>query len=122
MPNTQPEKQRIQSTIDRLKTLKNAREHGYRVCYTTDIRWLIQMAINRRAGWPDDTSLFRGSCCPVAGKYPIKAEGDVYGHLQAVARKLNTPGLIVRKTELGEWKSMLLRKIRPDRFFDEDCL
>lgn len=93
---------RIRSTIDYLQRCRAARAKGLPVAYTTDPTWLVQMAINRRAGWPDDPTPSRGSCMPVNGRYPRKAEGLAYGHLWLIAREVNTPRLVVRVARLGE--------------------
>jgi hypothetical protein len=74
------------------------------------------MAINRHGGWPDDPSHTRGSATPVDGKYPHKAEGIRYSHLRNLARNLNTPRLIVRDGELGEWRKLIRRRI-PERIY-----
>src|ERR1700690_2049623 len=66
-----------------------ARESGYRVAFTSDPQWLLHMAINRRAGWPDDPSYSRGSCMPVQGKYPKKAEGSAFMELWRIAHTIN---------------------------------
>lgn len=83
--------------------------------YTTDPAWLVNMAINRRAGWPDDPSTSRGSCKPVGGKYPQKAIGEAHGHLRLIAGEFNR-NAIVRPQRLGEWKVYLLARIRRERF------
>lgn len=86
-----------------------------RVHLTTDPAWLVNMAINRRASWPDDPSTSRGSARPNhRGGYPRKASGDYYRHLRLIAREINTPGLIVRPERLGEHR-WLLQRI-PERF------
>ena len=56
-----------------------------RPVFTLDPAWLVTMAINRKAGWPDDPSLARGSAMPVQGRYPKRAEGDG-GEYQASQR------------------------------------
>ena len=105
----------VRNTINHLKLCQEARAAGYRVVFTTDPAWLVTMAINRRAGWPDDPTSSRGSAMPVDGRYPKKATGDRYWHLQLLARAINTPRLIVRACELGEWRNLLLTRI-PERF------
>ena len=47
--------------------------------------------------------------------YPRKAQGEVFGHLRTLARKINTPRLIVRLSELGEWRAALVARM-PNRF------
>ena len=106
---------RVRHTIDFLQACQRARAEGHPVSFTTDPAWLVEVAINRRAGWPDDPSHSRGSCRPVNGKYPKKAEGDTFNHLRLLAVRINTPRLVVRVSELGEWRKLLLAKI-PERF------
>ena len=105
----------IANTIAHLKRCQAYRAQGFQNRMTNDPAWLVIMAINRRAGWPDDPTHSRGSCMPVDGKYPKKAEGSTYNHLVLLARKINTPRLIVRVSELGEWKKLLMARI-PERF------
>ena len=109
----------VTNTLENLKFLKTWRANGGPVSYTTDIEWLIDMAINRRAGWPDDPSDHRGSCMPVNGKYPKKAEGCTYSHLKTIAREINAPRLIVRMGSLGEWRKLILKRV-PHRIWDHD--
>ena len=91
---------RTANTIAYLKRCQKARSVGYPVSYTTDAAWLVNMAINRRAGWPDDTSLSRGSAMPINGRYPKKAEGCTsYNALRLFACRINTLRLIVREQE-----------------------
>lgn len=111
--------QQIKNTIAHLKACIAARKAGKHVSYTTDSHWLVDMAINRRAGWLDDPGFTRGSCMPVNGKYPAKAEGDRYFCLRRLASKINTPRLIVRAQELGEWRELLLGRL-PNRITTED--
>ena len=103
------------ATIDYLRRCQVARDSGHPVSYTTDPTWLVEQAINRRAGWPDDPSTSRGSAMPVAGTYPKKASGDAWRHLQLLADEINTPRLVVRPASLGEWRTFLLARI-PHRF------
>ena len=106
---------RVGSTLAYLRRCQTARAAGHPVQYTTDPAWLVEQAINRREGWPDDPSSSRGSARPVAGKYPKKASGDAWRHLQLIADEINTPRLIVRPGSLGEWRTFLLDRI-PHRF------
>lgn len=121
----------IRNTIEHLRLCQSARAHGHQVSYTTDATWLVHQAINRRAGWFDDPGCWRGSCRPLPvrqitphgpitiarGKYPRKAIGETYGHLRTLAYRINTPGLVVRTSELGEWRKLLLARM-PERFTD----
>jgi hypothetical protein len=105
----------VRATLDYLRLCVAARNAGMRVSYTTDARWLVHMAINRRAGWPDDPTEYRGSCMPNAGgstlpiglRYPRKAAGAAFGHLWLIAREINTPRLVVTAQRLGEWRALL---------------
>lgn len=106
---------RIGATIAYLRRCQAARAVGYPVSYTTDPAWLLDVAINRRAGWPDDPSHSRGSAMPVNGKYPRKAEGQRFMHLWRIARDVNTPRLRVYVSWLGEWRALLMARI-PGRF------
>jgi hypothetical protein len=108
----------VTNTINYLKLCQKRRESGYSVSFTTDPSWLVHMALNRRARWPDDPSFARGSCMPVNGKYPKKASGDPYNHLRLLARQINTPRQVVRVHECGEWRKLLLSRI-PDRFYQD---
>lgn len=101
----------LANTIKYLRLCQSARAAGHQVAYTTDPAWLVTMAINRRAGWPDDPSGFRGSAMPVRGRYPKRAEGIRYNHLRLIAGEVNTRRLIVRTGSLGEWRRLILRKI-----------
>ena len=107
----------IRHTLAYLRQCRAARVAGFPVSYTTDPAWLVQMAINRRAGWPDDPTHSRGSCMPVNGRYPRKAEGLEYGHLWSIAREINTPRLVVGVARLGEHR--WLAKRLPWRFEEE---
>ena len=51
---------------------------------------------------------------PVAGRYPKKASGEWYSHLQLRAREINTPKLIVLPAQLGEHQWLVQRM--PHRF------
>jgi hypothetical protein len=111
---------KVANTIDHLRRCQRFRAAGHHVAFTNDPTWLVHMAINRRAGWPDDPSHVRGSAMPVAGKYPHKAEGMHFNHLRNLARAINTPRLIVRDGELGEWRRLINRRL-PDRIEQEDA-
>lgn len=93
------ETSKVYNTLNWLLLCRRARAEGYPVAYTTDPAWLVDMAINRRAGWPDDPGLLRGSAMPVNGCYPKRASDQEWRDLQTLARKVNTPRLIVREEE-----------------------
>src|SRR3990167_6275312 len=101
----------IHATIEYLRSCQAYRNAGGMVTYTTDPAWLVTMAINRRAGWPDNPTCSRGSAMPVNGHYPVKAAGDAYHRLHTIAREVNTPRLIVRPGQLGEWRRLILAKL-----------
>lgn len=103
----------IRTTIEYLRLCQHARAAGYPVAYTTDPAWLIQMAINRRAGWPDDPGHYRGSCMPIDGQYPKKAEGMWFAHLRLIAREINSRS-VVHMARLGEHRWLVKRL--PHRF------
>lgn len=108
----------IRATIDYLRRCQAARAAGHPVSLTTDPRWLLNVAINRRAGWPDDPSFERGSARPLPdGRYPPRGGGDYYRHLVLAARAINTPRRVVRLAELGEHRWLTSRL--PGRLLDE---
>lgn len=94
----------LPGVISHLHRCRQARAEGERVAFTTDPTWLVHHAINRRAGWPEDPSTVRGTCKPTDdGRYPPRADGDRnYRNLRLVARRVNTPRLVVRAMELGD--------------------
>jgi hypothetical protein len=104
----------VHATIGLLRECQCLRAAGAPVALTTDPTWLLHMAINRRAGWPDDPSHTRGLAKPVDGKYPHKAEGIRYNHLRKLTRSLNTQRLIVHEGELSEWRKLIRRRL-PER-------
>ncbi len=64
MTSTTPSK--VRNTILMLQACSRAkREVRLPLSLTQDVGWLVNMGINRRAGWPDDPSGWRGSCMPV---------------------------------------------------------
>ena len=83
----------IHATVKYLRLCREARALGWpttgpilaEYSITRDPEWLVDMAVNRRAGWPDDPSGVRGSCVPVNGKYPKRAEGDVLSGCRRLA-------------------------------------
>lgn len=102
--------------LNALKVLRAARAAGHVGAFTTDLAWLVDQAINRRAGWPQDPSGFRGTCRPNAsGAYPRNAQGGRMTDLRRLARALNTPRLIVRERDLGPWRDVLLARVGPER-------
>lgn len=109
----------IHNTLAMLRSCIAARDAGAPVAFTGNPIWLINMAINRRAGWPDDPSPWRGSAMPVNGRYPKKAEGDAWNHLRRLAFEINTPRLIVRPGQLGMWRRLIMRRL-PDRITTEE--
>ena len=72
----------------------------YPVAYTTDPAWLVDMAVNRRAGWPEDPSHSRGSAMPVGGRFPKRAEGDGGTALRNLAWRMGGARVVVREREL----------------------
>lgn len=112
----------VRNTIERLKLLRDARAQGYPVAFTTDPTWLVDMAINRRAGWSDDPSDTRGSARPLAnGEYPKKARGDIGRWLTSLVIKANIPRCRMHVCELGPWRRLFLERF-PERFDDDDNL
>lgn len=107
-------KTKLQATIEHLKACRAYRTAGGMASFLNDPAWLIEQAINRRAGWPDDPSHSRGSCMPVNGRHPKKASGDWFRHLRLIASEINTPRLIMRPARLGEHRWLLARL--PNRF------
>lgn len=105
----------IRNTLNYLRKCQKAKDSGYPVAYVTDPSWLIDMAIARRMRWPEDPTHTRGCARPVNGQYPIRYSGDRYRHLLQLSYRINTPNLVVRENELGEWHDMLMKRI-PDRF------
>lgn len=104
---------KVRATIDFLRVRQHARDAGYPVSYTTDPAWLVNEAINRRAGWLEDRHT-RGTFQPVNGKQPRTTDGDYLRSLRQLAGRINTPRLIVRANELGEHR-WLMQRI-PHRF------
>jgi hypothetical protein len=105
------------ATIERLRSCQAARAAGYPVRFTNDPAWLVQQAINRRAGWLEDLHT-RGTTQPVGGLFPRKARGDYLRHLRLLSREINTPRLIVRVASLGEHRWLAARL--PHRFTTEE--
>lgn len=85
--------------------------------YTRDPAWLVTMAINRKAGWPDDPSLARGSAMPVRGRYPKRAEEDCgeYQESERLARRMNGTRLTIRAREVPRrYRARLAHRTTPD--------
>lgn len=101
---------KVHHTLAWLRKLQEYRKKHV-VSYLTDPQWLVEQAINRRGGWPDDPGCSRGTCTPVNGKYPRKAIGESMNHLRCLAHYINTPRVIVRECELGEWRRLLMSRI-----------
>jgi len=106
---------KVRATIQHLRLLQRRKAAGFPAYLVDDPSWLIAQAINRRGGWPDDPHA-RGTARPLPdGRYPPKASGMTYVHLEQLARRINTPRLRVYTSELGEW-GPYLRKRLPHRF------
>jgi hypothetical protein len=101
------------NTIDRLRACQQARAAGVPVRFTTDPAWLVNQAVNRRAGWLEEP-WHRGTTQPIHGRFPRKARADWVRHLALIARNVNRPRLIVRTAELGEHRWLVGRL--PHRF------
>lgn len=110
---------RARATIDYLRLCQQARAAGHPVRMTTDPAWLVNQAINRRAGWLEsphgDTS--RGTSQAIDGHFPRKCGGNYLRHLEQTAREINTPRRVVHIASLGEHR-WLVERI-PHRFADE---
>jgi hypothetical protein len=105
----------VRATIVYLQKRQAYRAQGGQVSFTDDPAWLVNQAINRRARWLDDPSLSRGTCKPVKGAYPKKAQGETQGLLWRIAKEINHRA-VVRPQQLGEWRDYLLARIRRERF------
>lgn len=103
----------VRSSINLLRSAIYKRKSGVPVFILNDPKWLLNMAINRRAGWPDDPSHSRGSAPPVDGRYPARASGQRFSDLQNIARAVNSR-LVVRTSYLGSWRGLILSRI-PNR-------
>lgn len=96
-PYTGIPRQGISATLRYLKACQHWRTIGRAVSYTHDPAWLIDQAINRRACWPDDPSASRGSCMPVNGRYPRRAQGDLYMRTWRLSRALGRVRVLERE-------------------------
>lgn len=111
------EAEKTRNTITHLRDCQRARAAGCRVSFTTDPAWLVEQAVNRRAGWVEEPG-YRGTTRPNhIGAVPRKARGDYSRHLRLIAREVNTPRLVVRPARLGEHRWLMERL--PDRFYPE---
>jgi hypothetical protein len=108
---------RTRSTINYLRQCQATRAKGYKVAFTTDPAWLVNQAINRRAGWFEDLHT-RGTTQPINGRFPRKARGDYLRHLWLISREVNTPRLRIRVARLGEHRWLVERL--PNRFTSDD--
>lgn len=115
------EADRVHNTVAWLKLCQRARREGYKVCQTTDPAWLVNTAINRRAGEIEDPGSGRMTGrANHRGGFPRKLGGDYQRHLWLAAQEINTPRLIVRPQSLGELREELVGRI-PGRFtYPED--
>jgi hypothetical protein len=100
---------KTRATIDYLRRCQEARAQGYPVRYVTDPAWLVNQAVNRRAGWLESPDTSRGTTQAVDGHYPRKARGDYLRHLWLISREINTPRLVVRLSSLGEHRWLAAR-------------
>lgn len=76
------------------------------------LHWLLRVAILRKAKWIEDRhSREHAPALNHRGAFPRFRTGDAQRHLLQLAARLNTPRLIVRESELGEWKAYLMRRI-----------
>lgn len=112
---------KTRATIDTIRLLQAARAAGEPVTRTTDPAWLVEQAINRRAGWVEDPH-YRGTSMPIpcghgsSRRDPLyrKAKGEFQRHLWRLARDVNTPRLVIRVQSLGEHRWLAARL--PHRF------
>jgi hypothetical protein len=91
----------VRATLAYLRTCQAARAAGSPVRYTTDPAWLVTMAINRRAGWPEPRHT-RASARPTAdGRYPPRAEETDSPTMIQLGHKMNGhPRVIIRPPEV----------------------
>ena len=90
---------------------------GYYVSYTNDPAWLVQQAINRRAGWCEGRHT-RGTCKPVNGKRPRKAAGPWQKDVAHFARHVNGGFLTMVRELPAEYRDRLLAQNR-NRYHEE---
>jgi hypothetical protein len=122
-------KDQIRATLKLLQYFKRFRESGFAACADplgtmfqaqltraeaqAKLEYLLDCAIDRRAGWVEDPHAFVITM-PVNGKLPWKASGDAARHLRQLGHRINS-NVRVYRSELGEWGAYLERKL-PDRF------
>lgn len=99
------------NTIIYLQRCRAARAAGYGVSYTTDPRWLVNMAINRRAGWPDDPGFTRGSAMPVNGAYPKRASDQAWRDLRHFAQCVNSR-CVLRANEMRHLPKRIVARLQ----------
>lgn len=104
---------RVRATVEYLRACQAARAAGCRVSFVTDPGWLVNQAVNRRAGWLEEPGA-RGSSQAIAGRLPRKCRADWQRHLRLIAGEVNTPRLVVRPARLGEHRWLVDRL--PGRF------
>lgn len=102
---------KIAATIANMRACQAVRAAGRPVYLTTDPAWMLDMAINRRAGWAEDPHARHTVNAKVMPRF---ATGDAQRHLAQIAHEINTPRLIVRERRLGEWRTYMMKRI-PDR-------
>lgn len=81
----------------------------------TRLTWMIDTAINRKAGQVDDPHARVTAPMNHLGRFPRRRTGDAQSHLYQLAGAINRPRLMVHTSTLGEWGPYLLRAI-PHRF------
>lgn len=104
---------KVGATVEYLRRCQEARAAGVPVRLVTDPWWLVNQAVNRRAGWVEDPH-YRGTSQPIRGRLPRKCRGDWQRHLRLIAGEVNTPRLVVRPARLGEHRWLVDRL--PGRF------
>lgn len=106
----------VRATLARLMRLQALRDAGRlpRPWLTADVTWLVNEAINRRAGWAEDPHTRGTSQRNHRGALPRKCDGAWQAHLRLIAHEVNTPRLTVYVSRLGEHR--WLTKRLPHRF------
>lgn len=111
------ERAKLRSTLKYLRLCIQARTSGYSVAYVTDPEWLVDMAINRRAGWLEDPSGHRGATMAINGRFPKRAQGD--GNMWQFVRLLNGSRWCPREIET-RWLHRRIRERIVHRIRDND--